>query len=65
MLLMEEIIKCASLGSGVFQQQIEDVMRKCTTLITPAQWALFVWDFIYFWVFDMFLYLLYIISKFT
>lgn len=33
-------------------------MRKYPTLITPALWALFVWDFIYFWVFVMFIYFL-------
>ncbi|XP_068566017.1 uncharacterized protein [Cebidichthys violaceus] len=44
--------------SGVFKQRTEDVTLKYTTPITPAQWALFVWDFIYFWIFAMFLYFL-------
>ncbi|XP_040023823.1 uncharacterized protein LOC120812079 [Gasterosteus aculeatus] len=44
--------------SGVFKQSTEDVTLKYTTPITPAQWALFVWDFIFFWVFGMFLYFL-------
>ncbi|KAF3703664.1 hypothetical protein EXN66_Car019352 [Channa argus] len=43
--------------SGVFQQRTEDVILKYTTPITPAQWALFVWDFIHFWVFAIFIYL--------
>lgn len=44
--------------SGVFKQKIEDVTIKYTTSMTPAQWAYFVWDFIYVWVFAMFLYFL-------
>ncbi|XP_020568390.1 uncharacterized protein LOC105356692 isoform X2 [Oryzias latipes] len=44
--------------SGVFRQRTEDVTRKYSTLITPAQWAFFVWDFTYFWVFAMFVYFL-------
>ncbi|XP_036935540.1 uncharacterized protein LOC119008915 [Acanthopagrus latus] len=45
-------------NSGVFNQATEDVTNKYTTPITPAEWALFVWDFIYIWVFAMFIYLL-------
>ncbi|XP_054479233.1 uncharacterized protein LOC129110976 [Anoplopoma fimbria] len=44
--------------SGIFKQSTEDVTLKYTTPITPAQWALFVWDFIYFWIFAMFIYFL-------
>ncbi|KAF6716761.1 hypothetical protein FQA47_024033 [Oryzias melastigma] len=44
--------------SGVFQQRIEDVTMKYSTLITPAQWTYLVWDFTYFWVFAMFVYFL-------
>ncbi|KAM3593858.1 uncharacterized protein V6R79_023636 [Siganus canaliculatus] len=46
------------LKSGVFKQSTEDVIAKYRTPITPAQWALFVWDFIYIWVFAMFMYFL-------
>ncbi|KAG7526756.1 hypothetical protein JOB18_044775 [Solea senegalensis] len=42
--------------SGIFQQSMEDVTLKYTTPITPAQWTLFVWDFMYFWLFSMFIY---------
>ncbi|XP_044032776.1 uncharacterized protein LOC122866761 [Siniperca chuatsi] len=42
--------------SGVFKQSTEDVTLKYTTPITPAQWALFVWDFMYIWIFAMFIY---------
>ncbi|XP_013868745.1 uncharacterized protein LOC106520954 [Austrofundulus limnaeus] len=44
--------------SGVFMQRTEDVTLKYTTPLTPAQWAFFVWDFIYFWIFAMFIYFL-------
>ncbi|KAM7369835.1 hypothetical protein PAMP_011125 [Pampus punctatissimus] len=44
--------------SGLFHQETEDVTLKYTTPITPAGWALFVWDFIYFWIFAMFIYFL-------
>ncbi|XP_035509973.1 uncharacterized protein LOC118322406 [Morone saxatilis] len=44
--------------SGVFKQSTEDVTLKYTTPITPAQWALFVWDFIYIWILSMFIYFL-------
>ncbi|KAJ4923501.1 hypothetical protein JOQ06_014189 [Pogonophryne albipinna] len=44
--------------SGVFKQSTEDVTVKYTTPITPAQWALFVWDFIYVWAFAMYIYFL-------
>lgn len=47
-----------TLNAGVFRQRTEDVTRKYSTLITPAQWAFFVWDFTYFWVFAMFVYFL-------
>ncbi|XP_034036496.1 uncharacterized protein LOC117519271 [Thalassophryne amazonica] len=42
---------------GIFTQMTEDVSLKYTTLFTPAQWTFFVWDFIYFWVFAMFSYM--------
>ncbi|XP_074477416.1 uncharacterized protein LOC141759328 [Sebastes fasciatus] len=44
--------------SGVFLHSTEDVTIKYTTPITPAPWALFVWDFIYIWVLAMFIYFL-------
>ncbi|KAK1884799.1 NAD kinase [Dissostichus eleginoides] len=44
--------------SGVFKHSTEDVTVKYTTPITPAQWALFVWDFIYIWAFAMYIYFL-------
>ncbi|KAK5849583.1 hypothetical protein PBY51_013907 [Eleginops maclovinus] len=44
--------------SGVFKQSTEDVTLKYGTPITPAPWALFVWDFIYVGVFAMFIYFL-------
>ncbi|KAF1373094.1 hypothetical protein PFLUV_G00256750 [Perca fluviatilis] len=44
--------------SGVFKHSTEDVTLKYTTPITPAQWALFVWDFIYFCFSAMFIYFL-------
>ncbi|XP_023181782.1 uncharacterized protein LOC111606182 isoform X1 [Xiphophorus maculatus] len=44
--------------SGVFRQRTEDVSLKYMTSVTPAQWTFFVWDFIYFWFFAMFVYLL-------
>ncbi|XP_058481680.1 uncharacterized protein LOC131456969 [Solea solea] len=44
------------LNTGIFQQSTEDVTLKYTTPITPAQWTLFVWDFMYFWLFSMFIY---------
>ncbi|XP_070709427.1 uncharacterized protein [Pempheris klunzingeri] len=44
--------------SGVFKQSTEDVTLKYTTPITPAQWALFVWDSTYIWMFAMFMYFL-------
>lgn len=42
--------------TGIFTQRIEDVILKYTTPFTPAQWTFFVWDFIYIWIFAMFLY---------
>ncbi|KAJ3611044.1 hypothetical protein NHX12_021060 [Muraenolepis orangiensis] len=50
----------AGLGasSGVFKQSTEDVTLKYLTPLTPASWSLFVWDFIYVWLFFMFLYFL-------
>ncbi|XP_061569309.1 uncharacterized protein LOC133423179 [Cololabis saira] len=44
--------------SGIFKQRTEDVTLKYTTPITPAKWAFVVWDFIYFWIFAMFVYFL-------
>ncbi|XP_020507725.2 uncharacterized protein [Labrus bergylta] len=44
--------------SGIFKQTTEDVTLMYTTPITPAQWAMFVWDFIYIWLFAMFIYFL-------
>ncbi|KAM9712505.1 uncharacterized protein ACNS7B_023037 isoform 2-T2 [Menidia menidia] len=44
--------------SGVFKQRTEDVTLKYMTPITPAQWTFFVWDFLYFWIFAMFVYFL-------
>ncbi|XP_010739180.2 uncharacterized protein LOC104926917 [Larimichthys crocea] len=44
--------------SGIFKQSTEEVIIKYKTPITPAQWALFVWDFMYIWVFAMFVYFL-------
>ncbi|XP_018550831.1 uncharacterized protein LOC108896276 isoform X2 [Lates calcarifer] len=44
--------------SGVFQHVTEDVTVKYTTPLTPAQWALFVWDFTYIWFLAMFIYFL-------
>lgn len=54
----DKLTVCAQLNTGVFNQATEDVTLKYTTPITPAAWALFVWDFIYIWVFAMFIYLL-------
>ena len=54
----DKLTGCAQLNTGVFNQATEDVTNKYTTPITPAEWALFVWDFIYIWVFAMFIYLL-------
>ncbi|KAM6970853.1 uncharacterized protein LKV04_016587 isoform 2-T2 [Tautogolabrus adspersus] len=42
--------------SGIFKQSTEDVTLMYTTPLTPAQWAMFVWDFIYIWLFAMFIY---------
>lgn len=42
--------------SGIFIQTTEDVMLKYNTPLTPAQWTFFIWDFIYFWIFAMFIY---------
>ncbi|XP_067434605.1 uncharacterized protein [Thunnus thynnus] len=44
--------------SGLFHQKTEDVTLKYKTPITPAQWSLFVWDFMYVWIFAMFIYFL-------
>lgn len=55
---MEHITYCAYLNVGIFRQSTEDVTLKYTTPITPAPWALFVWDFIYVWIFAMFIYFL-------
>ncbi|KAI3355309.1 hypothetical protein L3Q82_018164 [Scortum barcoo] len=44
-------------GPGIFKQKTDDVTFKYTTPITPAHWALFVWDFTYFWFLAMFVYL--------
>ena len=55
---MDYIKSCAHLTAGVFKQRKEDVTLKYTTPVSPALWALFLWDYTYFWIFAMFVYLL-------
>lgn len=55
---VEYITDCAHLDTGVFKQSTEDVTLKYTTPLTPALWTLFVWDYIYIWIFAMFVYFL-------
>lgn len=49
---------CLYPGAGVFRQKTEDVTLKYSTPISPAPWVFFVWDYIYFWIFAMFIYFL-------
>lgn len=42
--------------AGVFHQSTEEVILKYKTPITPAPWALVIWDYAYLWIFTMFLY---------
>lgn len=56
--VMENVNGCAYLCAGVFRQSTEEVTLKYLTPITPAPWALFVWDYIYIWILAMFLYFL-------
>lgn len=51
-----EYVITAHLIAGIFIQTTEDVMLKYNTPLTPAQWTFFIWDFIYFWIFAMFIY---------
>nr|XP_046228084.1 uncharacterized protein LOC124049964 [Scatophagus argus]XP_046228085.1 uncharacterized protein LOC124049964 [Scatophagus argus] len=44
--------------SVVFRQSTEDLTLKYATPITPAEWTLFLWDFIYLWLSAMFIYFL-------
>lgn len=57
-MVMDYIKSCAHLTAGVFKQRKEDVTQKYITPVSPALWALFLWDYTYFWIFAMFVYLL-------
>lgn len=46
----------ARVFAGIFQQSTEEGILKYTTPITPARWALFIWDYTYLWIFAMFVY---------
>lgn len=48
----------ARVFAGLFQQSTEEVTLKYATPITPAPWALFIWDYSYIWIFAMFMYFL-------
>lgn len=51
-----EVCTPARIFAGIFKQTTEEVILKYTTPITPAPWALFVWDYTYLWILAMFMY---------
>lgn len=57
-MLSDYLADCLYPGAGVFQQKTEDVIIKYSTPITPPSWLFFVWDFVYLWIFAMFIYFL-------
>lgn len=46
----------ACVFAGIFQQSTEEMILKYATPITPAPWALFIWNYTYLWIFAMFVY---------